>query len=362
VTGLLALALVLGAPSSLAAQEWTVDAYAGRAVYDPVSANVGTNNGVLGVRYDAANGGWFHLSAAVPFAPEDMLWGAAGLGHRFATARERLVFGIDAAAHGYAYRHTSSADPGAGVVTQALPFAAAEAGIARVRIHSGLLHHANTVSGQTVSRAALDSGLGLALRGTLPLELGAEGRYVRVDEGGYPYAGGLAAVRHGKGDIWASVGRWFSDALPDLAWGFGASLDIGRQFSLWASVREEAAHPLFWNDGRQSWNIGVSRRLGNSVRVPAPAPPPTEISGGRVTIRVPVSESEAGLFVAGDFTGWRPVAMTRSGQHWTVTLPVGPGFYHYAFRTANGRWFVPGSVPGRRDDGFGGHVAVLVVP
>jgi hypothetical protein len=42
--------------------------------------------------------------------------------------------------------------------------------------------------------------------------------------------------------------------------------------------------------------------------------------------------------------------------------PLDPGIYHYAFRTAGGEWFVPESTPGRRDDGFDGFVAILVVP
>ncbi|HEY8485417.1 MAG TPA: hypothetical protein VIL13_12465 [Longimicrobiales bacterium] len=42
-------------------------------------------------------------------------------------------------------------------------------------------------------------------------------------------------------------------------------------------------------------------------------------------------------------------------------MKVAPGVYHYAFVTADGKWFVPESVPGRKDDGMGGHVAVLVV-
>ena len=37
------------------------------------------------------------------------------------------------------------------------------------------------------------------------------------------------------------------------------------------------------------------------------------------------------------------------------------GRYHYAFVAEDGTWFVPESVPGRQDDGMGGHVAVLVV-
>ncbi len=54
--------------------------------------------------------------------------------------------------------------------------------------------------------------------------------------------------------------------------------------------------------------------------------------------------------------------MAREGRFWTVTLPVRAGVHRYAFRAADGDWFVPASVPGRTDDGFGGVSAIVVVP
>ena len=65
--------------------------------------------------------------------------------------------------------------------------------------------------------------------------------------------------------------------------------------------------------------------------------------------------------IAGDFNNWQPAPMEREGGDWIVRLPLSPGVYHYAFRAASGDWFVPPSTPGRRDDGMGGFVAVLVV-
>ena len=53
--------------------------------------------------------------------------------------------------------------------------------------------------------------------------------------------------------------------------------------------------------------------------------------------------------------------MRREGDQWVIRIPLAAGVYNYAFRGSDGQWFVPASVPGRRDDGFGGHVAVLVV-
>ena len=65
--------------------------------------------------------------------------------------------------------------------------------------------------------------------------------------------------------------------------------------------------------------------------------------------------------VGGDFNQWKPAPMRREGKYWSYTVAASPGVYNYAFVTADGDWFVPEDVPGRRDDGMGGKVAVLVV-
>ena len=81
-----------------------------------------------------------------------------------------------------------------------------------------------------------------------------------------------------------------------------------------------------------------------------------------VTVRLPATDAPAGgVSIAGDFNGWQPAEMQREGGEWIIRLALAPGVYHYAFRSVNGDWFVPPSAPGRRDDGMGGHVAVLVV-
>ena len=85
-------------------------------------------------------------------------------------------------------------------------------------------------------------------------------------------------------------------------------------------------------------------------------------TGDAIVIRLPTAEASGdALSIAGDFNGWKPAPMTREGGDWVLRLPLAPGVYKYSFRDAGGRWFVPASVPGRRDDGMGGHVAVLVV-
>jgi hypothetical protein len=185
-----------------------------------------------------------------------------------------------------------------------------------------------------------------------------EARYARAAEGSYSYAGTSAALRSGSVEAWASAGRWFGDALDDFAWNGGASVQLNPQLQLWTALRQDAPDPLYWNGARHSWNVGVSRRIGSGFAAASLRP---ESAAGHVTIRIPLSESHSAPAIAGDFTGWKPVAMVRSESFWMVTLPVRPGIHHYAFRRPDGRWFVPASIEGRRDDGFGGHVAVLVV-
>jgi hypothetical protein len=361
------LSLLAGTPSSVKAQGWTLDAYAGRAVFDPVAARVGTKNLSVGLRYAGLEGSWLYLFGAAPLAGVNPFWAAVGLGRRaiFATRSlpaVHLSAGLDLGAHGYGYRNPTSSGLGGGATLEALPFVALQRAAARLELRSGLLHYAGGFAGVTESRMIHDSGIRLVLSGNSSLELAGEARYLWAEEGGYPFAGVSASLDHGRGDLWASAGRWLSDALSDLSWSTGASLELGPRFDLWAVLRQETTDPIYWNDARRSWNIGVSHRLGMGARPTSQVPPPVEVSAGEVVIRLPLSASESAPLVAGDFTGWKPFAMARSGDFWQVSLNLQPGIYHYAFRTVDGTWFVPESVPGRRDDGFGGHQAVLVVP
>jgi hypothetical protein len=83
---------------------------------------------------------------------------------------------------------------------------------------------------------------------------------------------------------------------------------------------------------------------------------------GPVVLRLAAAEAPGDeLFVGGDFNGWQAVPMRREGEAWVVTLRLTPGTYHYAFRNTRGAWFVPASTEGRRDDGMGGYVGVLMV-
>jgi hypothetical protein len=109
-----------------------------------------------------------------------------------------------------------------------------------------------------------------------------------------------------------------------------------------------------------SWSIGLSVLMAGRPR-PVAAPVPAAYVDGRATIHLPLAASGTRPSIAGDFNAWKPVLMEREGDHWSYTVAVPRGVYNYAFVAADGTWFVPQNTPGRKDDGMGGHVAVLVV-
>lgn len=347
-------------PSSAAAQQWSIDAYAGRATYSDVAPEVGATNAVLGVRYATPGGGWLYASAAAPLGASDPFWGAAGLGRRVATQTGAFRFGIDLAGHGYAFRDPEVAEVGTGGTLIGMPVIVLGGAPARVELRSGVRQYGLSYLGTGYSRGLHESDVRVLVRAAPTLDLVGEVRYARAEEDAYPYAGGSASLVVGPVDVWASAGRWLHDALPEVAWAAGARVDVGHRFDVWASLQHDATDPLYWNSPRRSWNLGLSRTFGAApepLLIAAAAVP----AAGGVTFTVPVSEAADAPSVAGDFNAWQLVPLRRAGDVWRITLPISRGTYHYAFRAADGSWFLPSSVQARLDDGFGGVSALLIV-
>jgi hypothetical protein len=83
-------------------------------------------------------------------------------------------------------------------------------------------------------------------------------------------------------------------------------------------------------------------------------------TGGRRTLRVH-APSAAGVEVAGDFSAWQPIPLSRAGGGWwTVTLPVSRGTHQVNLRVDGGPWRVPPGL-GVVADEFGGTVGLLVI-
>jgi hypothetical protein len=130
----------------------------------------------------------------------------------------------------------------------------------------------------------------------------------------------------------AAAGTYASDLLQVLPRGRFVSL----------AVRLSGGRPPVW---ARAWT-------GRAVHAPA--------SGtGDMRFRVP---SATRVEVAGDWTGWKPVPLTRGPEgRWILHLQLEPGVYRFNLIVDGGRWIVPEGVAAV-DDGFGGKAGVLVIP
>jgi hypothetical protein len=353
----LLLSLVTTAP--LHPQGWGLDLYAGRALYDAVSASIPATNLVAGIRHSGAAPDWLYLAAAAPLGDDAPWWAAAGGSRRLLAAGTRAGSGagLDLAAHGYLFRDAVALQTGTGGTLEPRLFAALAQDGARLELSGGWLHHSSSFAGHVVNRDAFAAGFLLAVDLYVSMQTGI--RVVSTREGSYPEAHALLSARTGPVSLWASAERWLDTELDDAGWGAGASASLGFA-EAWASYRQETRDPLYWNAARRSWSVGLSRSLGR----PTPARQlvrPLE-RGGRAVVRLPVTAARGAVYVAGDFTDWQPRPMQQAAGHWEMELDLAPGVYRYSFVDAAGRWFVPETVAGRIADGMGGHVAVLVVP
>ena len=342
------------------AQGLSLDVSAGRLVYDPVSVNLGTNNVMGTLRYDARRGGWVYGTGAAPLREGDPIWGASGGGGRFTqldAESRRLSFGVDADAHGFVFRDRIALLTGTGGAAQAIPFASLGSGSGHIELRGGWRGQTLSFASETIRRGVIETGA----RAIYGQQVRAQGdvKWVHATEGTFPFVGGTVSYGGARVQVWGQTGKWLSDQLDEVAWGGGVGVPIGVQSTLWATLRQEAPDPLYWNAVRRTWSIGFTRRLGRGVPLVQPAP---RTEGGDVVVRVSVADAPGDqLFIAGDFNKWVPVPMQREGLEWTIRLALPKGVYNYAFRSARGDWFVPASTSGRRDDGFGGQVAVMVV-
>jgi len=357
---LLAGLSLLAIPARARGQGWSIDVSAGRLVYDPVSVNVGTSNVMGTLRYDSLRGVWVYGTAAAPMRNGDPVWGAFGTGGRFlpsGSENRRVAVGADLDAHGFLFRDDVAVQTGRGATVEAIPFASLAAGTGRIELRGGWRGHTLALAGVTENRGVFETGA----RGGYGTTVRVEGdmRWVHASEGTYPFAGATVAYDASPVQVWGQLGKWLATDLDDRVWALGSGVSLGVRTTVWGSVRQEAPDPLYWNSSRRTWSVGLTQRLG---RIPAPLAPVSASPAGTVIVRLPAADAPAGaVSIAGDFNNWQPAPMQREGSQWIVRLPLGPGVYHYTFRSTNGDWFVPPSTAGRRDDGMGGYVAVLVV-
>ena len=352
--------VVLSHTTAALAQGWSADVSAGRLVDDPLSANLGTNNLIGLLRYDTRREGWVYGAVAAPWGQSATLWGTVGAGGRVMLSGSQVNgagFGVDVGAHGFSFRDSVCDRVSTGGTLEAIPFTRFSAGSGFVEGRAGWRGQTLAFEGVRENRGVFETGARSGYGATVYVE--GDARWVHASEGTYPFVGATLAYQVAPVQVWGQFGKWLATDLSERVWALGSNVGVGARTSVWASVRQEAPDPLYWNSSRRSWSLGLTQRLG---RIPAPLVPVALSEAGTVVVRLRVTDAPPGaVSIAGDFNNWQPASMQLEGGEWIVRLPLGPGVYNYTFRSATGDWFVPPSTAGRRDDGMGGYVAVLVV-
>src|SRR5215510_4915310 len=263
---------VVFAPA-VCAQGLSLDLSAGRIVYDPVSINVGTNNAMGTLRFDAARGSWVYGTAAEPLRDGDPIWGAVGAGRRFTqqgSDDRRTFIGADLDAHGFMFRDVVAELTGRGGTVDAIPFAGVNAGSSRIELRGGWrgekLDFAGEGDGVDGAAATRELEIGARAVYTGEVRVQADLKWVHAAEGTFPFVGGSVVYGDAPVQVWAHAGKWLSDQLNNVAWGVGVDAAVGARSTLWAGVRQEAPDPLYWNSVRRTWSVGdrKSTRLNSS--------------------------------------------------------------------------------------------------
>ncbi|MGQ0816172.1 MAG: glycogen-binding domain-containing protein [Gemmatimonadota bacterium] len=371
-------ALFLLAGSTLSAQQWNLDAQAGRirSALDPNAPE--TQTVVLGLRYDDMLSG-LRFAAGVPTVSDEPLWGSLAGSKRLVARRGGFMAGVDLAGNAFLLHdrvQRTREVPGRGVfdpptieplpsesgtafAAQGLPLIGFENGSIQAHVRAGVSQYSAKFGEQNRQRRVQLADVQLMFTPTMSFAIMPALRHYRADEGNYTYAGATAITALGAASVWGSAGQWSNPTGGETAWAAGGSLQLHERATVNASVRREALDPLYLSPPQNAWSAGVTVLLGGKRTLAAPIP--ARYENGQATIRLPVSQARQQPRIAGDFNDWKPVPMQRAGSNWTYTIPLAPGVYNYAFVDESGEWFVPEKHAGRKDDGMGGHVAVLVV-
>lgn len=357
------------------AQQWSLEARAGRLDFEmdgtvPAATSLG-----LALARESRTG-WFQLATGVPLGEEDPVWGSVSVGGRAVLLDAGpLTLGADAGGQAYLQRYSSQLEQtsdlpfgrvvgegttwGRGLAARVLPAAAVEVGRVALEGRAGVSWYRSALADRDRARTVPIGDLNLAVRAARDVSVAAEARRYLAPGGDLTFGGFSGILARPEIRLWGSIGRWFADSVDAVSWSAGAALPLAERLELTVAGREDPVDPLYGGAPRRAWSTGFRFALTDP---PAAAEPvPAEYRNGRATIVLPVQNVQGRPRIAGDFTGWEPRPMERAGDRWQFTTALDPGVYEYAFVSPDGEWFVPESVPGRKDDGMGGEVALLVV-
>ena len=345
----------------------------------PAGASAGSS-AVLGLGRLAPRH-WLGLSAAIPLN-DDPFWAVLGGWQRFA-GRGTSGPLLDVSANGFIQREHATVsgapapspgplpfpsptpapirtDPsGQGVGGELMAGGFASSPAVQLEMRAGVAAQRSRLGDVLQERALPTGDARVSVPLALPLALQAQTRAWLDHNTTHAYVGGGLQYARGGLQLSGSVGRWVAGGLDRTAWTAAGGAAVGPGLELQLGARGNAFDPLYLSASRTSVWGGLSIRLGGRRGFAAPVAPRGR--DGRATIALRRRDAHGTPAIAGDFTGWKPVPMQREGSRWIYAAQLAPGVYHYAFVAEDGTWFVPESVPGRQDDGMGGHTAVLVV-
>jgi hypothetical protein len=373
---LLCGAALAALPVGATAQEWRAVAQVGRVSYEGTPAGIGAASSLVLALNRSGIRDWLGVSAALPLG-DDPLWGVAAGWKRFET-RGRLGLLADLTGHAFFQRHSvtdtvssgglpfnpilgsrmvQSEIAGLGAGGEALAGGYAARGGWRLEARGGAALQRSELGG-VLQQRLLPTADGRISYTRLPVMISAETRGW-FDETTHAYSGATLHIVQGPLHLWGSGGRWLQGGSDATPWAAGMALRVHERVEAQLSARGNSFDPLYLASTATSYAVGASVRLGEGGGVRAPVP--ARYEAGRALIRIPARAARGTPAIAGDFTDWKPIRMQREGAYWVYSTPLQPGVYNYAFVTEDGVWFVPESTPGRKSDGMGGHVAVLVV-
>lgn len=344
------------APATAMAQ-WSVEASAGGSSYELVTATVTTASGVLAIRNAGSN--WVQAALGFPLDSRGVGWAMGAAGGEIPLAN--TSFGLAGDIQGFGYGTEADRFAGWGGIADVGPFARGAAGPVRLEGRVGALAYRSGADGIDLSRTFGYGAIAADVDAGNVLRISTEMRYLRASEGGYPQ---FSAIAHGggaAGGAWIGIGYWMSDAVDRPELSAGAYFSATDRLELTAAARQDTNDPIFWDQPRTSWSIGVSYALEGADPARDGLAVPVEVQSSASVIRLPVGEAAGVPLVAGDFNDWTPTPMALEGDAWVFRTRLEPGLYRYAFSTADGVWFLPDSVEQRVDDGFGGENGLLIV-
>ena len=163
--------------------------------------------------------------------------------------------------------------------------------------------------------------------------------------------------------------RFFAEQQPNELWAQAqGAYSLSPSLALIASTGVHPSSAAYGISRARYVELGVRvapsallrPRLPRGVRPTAAAFEVRDAADGRRTLRIRVPNART-VELSGDFTAWKPLALTRAGtDQWEATLAITPGIHRLAIRVDGDAWTPPPGVSSVADE-FQGTVGVIVV-